>query len=134
MVFSATFNNISVISWRSVLLVEETEVPGENHWTVPSHCQTVSHNVVSSTPCHEWGLNSQCWKWLDLSVHYNTLLVNIHDFIRNKNGCKKFTRKSKMSLNNEGLTAEHIYWNFIFCFQISGRIFPSGWRSRSWLE
>jgi hypothetical protein len=26
-----TFNNISVISWRSVLLVEETWVPGENH-------------------------------------------------------------------------------------------------------
>jgi hypothetical protein len=26
-----TFNNISVISWWSVLLVEETEVPGENH-------------------------------------------------------------------------------------------------------
>ena len=29
--FSATFNNISVISWRSVLLVEETGGPGENH-------------------------------------------------------------------------------------------------------
>jgi len=29
--FNATFNNISVISWRSVLLVEETGVPGENH-------------------------------------------------------------------------------------------------------
>jgi hypothetical protein len=29
MVFYATFNNISVISWRSVLLVEETGVPGE---------------------------------------------------------------------------------------------------------
>ena len=28
LVFNATFNNISVISWRSVLLVEET---GENH-------------------------------------------------------------------------------------------------------
>ena len=27
MVFNATFNNISVISWRSVLLVEETEYP-----------------------------------------------------------------------------------------------------------
>ena len=26
MVFNATFNNISVISWRSVLLVEETGV------------------------------------------------------------------------------------------------------------
>ena len=30
MVFNVTFNNISVISWRSLLLVEETEVPGEN--------------------------------------------------------------------------------------------------------
>jgi hypothetical protein len=29
MVFNVTFNNISVISWRSVLLVEETGVPGE---------------------------------------------------------------------------------------------------------
>ena len=28
-VFNATFNNISVISWRSVLLVEETGIPGE---------------------------------------------------------------------------------------------------------
>jgi len=27
MVFNATFNNISVISWRSVLLVEELEYP-----------------------------------------------------------------------------------------------------------
>ena len=31
MVFNATFHNISVISWRSVLLGEETGVPGENH-------------------------------------------------------------------------------------------------------
>jgi len=30
MVFNATFNNISVILWWSVLLVEETGVPGEN--------------------------------------------------------------------------------------------------------
>jgi len=34
---NATFNNISVISWRSVLLVEETGVPGENHRPVASH-------------------------------------------------------------------------------------------------
>ena len=33
-VFNATFNNISVISWRPVLLVEET---GENQRTVTSH-------------------------------------------------------------------------------------------------
>ena len=30
-VFNATFNYISVISWQSVLLVEETGVPEENH-------------------------------------------------------------------------------------------------------
>jgi len=37
MVFNATFDNISAISWRLVLLVEETEVPGENHRPVASH-------------------------------------------------------------------------------------------------
>jgi hypothetical protein len=51
-----TFNNISAISWRSVLLVEET---GENHRPAASHSQTLSHNVVTSTPRHEQGLNSQ---------------------------------------------------------------------------
>jgi len=37
MVFNATVNHISVISWRSVLLVEETEVPGEKHRPVACH-------------------------------------------------------------------------------------------------
>jgi hypothetical protein len=38
MVFNATSNNISVISWwPSVLLVEGTRVPGENHRPVASH-------------------------------------------------------------------------------------------------
>ena len=50
MVFNATFNNISVISWRSVLLVEQTGVPGENHGPVAINRQTLSHNVVSNTP------------------------------------------------------------------------------------
>ena len=50
MVFNATFNNSSVISWQSVLLVEETRVLTENHWPTTSHWQTLSHIVVSSTP------------------------------------------------------------------------------------
>jgi hypothetical protein len=50
MVFNATFNKISSISWQSVSLVEETGVPGENHWPAASHWQIFSHNVVSSTP------------------------------------------------------------------------------------
>jgi hypothetical protein len=37
MVFNATFKNISAILWQSVLLVEETGRPGENHQPVASH-------------------------------------------------------------------------------------------------
>ena len=37
MVINTTFSNISVISLWSVLLVEETGVPGENHPPVASH-------------------------------------------------------------------------------------------------
>jgi hypothetical protein len=46
MVFNANFNNISVIPWQSVLLVDETVVPGENHQPVASHFITLSHSVV----------------------------------------------------------------------------------------
>ena len=46
MVFNTTFNNISVISWWSVLLVEETGGPRENHRPVASDWETLSHNVV----------------------------------------------------------------------------------------
>ena len=37
MVFNSTFNNISVISLMSALLVEETGGPGENHRPDASH-------------------------------------------------------------------------------------------------
>ena len=37
MVFDAIFSNILVLSWQSVLLVEETGVPGENHRPLASH-------------------------------------------------------------------------------------------------
>ena len=51
---NATFNNISVISWRSVLLVEETGVPVENHRSGESHRQTLSHfnaNLIKKNIC-----------------------------------------------------------------------------------
>ena len=53
MVFNASLSNASVISWRSVLLVEETRVHEENHRL------TLLHNAVLSTPRHERGSNSQ---------------------------------------------------------------------------
>jgi len=37
--------------WWLVLLVKKT---GENHQPTASHWQTLSHNVLSSTPNHEW--------------------------------------------------------------------------------
>ena len=42
MVFNTTFNNISATSQQSVLLVEETEVPRENHRPAASQWQTLS--------------------------------------------------------------------------------------------
>jgi hypothetical protein len=58
MVFNATFNNISVILWRLVLLVEETGVPGENQINVLRYnCElkvcphiTVSKGDISLRP------------------------------------------------------------------------------------
>jgi hypothetical protein len=37
MVLNATFNTNSIISWRSVLLVEETRVHGENYRPAANH-------------------------------------------------------------------------------------------------
>jgi len=49
-VFNATFNSISAISWRSVWLGEETGVPRETT-DLPQFTNKLSHNVVSSTSC-----------------------------------------------------------------------------------
>ena len=54
MVFNATFNNISVMSWCSVSLVEES---AEHHRPIAR--QILSHNVVLSTPHRERDSNSQ---------------------------------------------------------------------------
>jgi hypothetical protein len=74
MVINATFNNILIISWRSVLLVEEPRVPGENHWPASSHWQMFSHNVLSRTPRPERDSNSQrfifiCTKYVKSTPH-----------------------------------------------------------------
>jgi hypothetical protein len=65
MVFNATFNNISIILWRSVLLEKETGVPRGNFRPAASHWQTWSHNVVASTPHYE-----QDWK-----LEFTTLML-----------------------------------------------------------
>ena len=50
LVLDVTFNNISVVSCWLFLLVDETV---EKHRSAESHWQTLSQNVLLSTPCHE---------------------------------------------------------------------------------
>ena len=77
MVFNTTFNNISVISWGSVLLVEEIRVTRENHRPIASQGQTLSQNVVSSTPLHEGCLNSQQNRRVRIIVFNATFLDSL---------------------------------------------------------
>ena len=50
---NATFNKISVISsWSDSMVEETTDLSQVTD-------KLLSHNVVSSTPHHEWGSNSQ---------------------------------------------------------------------------
>jgi hypothetical protein len=62
MVFNATFSNISVISWRSVLIGWGNGGPGE-HRPAASHRRTLSHNAVSSTPRPDRDSKSQHQWW-----------------------------------------------------------------------
>jgi hypothetical protein len=56
MVFNATFNNISAISCRSVLLVEETRVPLENyrHDIAEILLKKVALNTIKQTNNMPW--------------------------------------------------------------------------------
>ena len=50
-VLNATFSNISAISWRPVLVVEEDGVPGESHLWLPVEC-TLFFNLQSRARTH----------------------------------------------------------------------------------
>jgi len=58
MVFSVTFNSISAILWRSLLMVEEAGVPRENHRPAASHRQAFSHKGVWSMSCLSSGIRT----------------------------------------------------------------------------
>ena len=53
-VFNATFTKMSVISWRSRLLVEETGSPEKTTGMSQVTKQSSSHKIVSSTPHRKW--------------------------------------------------------------------------------
>ena len=69
MVINATFNNISIISWRSTLWVEENGGTREKHRPVASNYQALSHNIVPSTFRLELDTNSQLKWWYTLITY-----------------------------------------------------------------
>ena len=83
-VCNATFNNISVISLWSVLLVEETS---ENHWPVSSHWQTLSlikihanMKIVTSELKFPW--------WCEIKYH-GFIIIHVIAFFMNFAGIMK---------------------------------------------
>ena len=80
--FNTTFSNISATSWWSVLVVEEAGVHGENHRTVASHWQTLSYNVVSSTPKEDWLIDFWCLTPLSaiFQIHHTFLIFDMFMF------------------------------------------------------
>jgi hypothetical protein len=115
MAFNTTFNNISVLSWQSILLMEETRIPGENHRPVASQV----------TGCTQYNI---MWYWI-LSVTWlatgrwfspGILVSSI-----NKIDCHDKTEiLLKVVLNAINLTSHfHIFilWG-ILCDEISQKI------------
>jgi hypothetical protein len=70
MVFNATFNNISVLSWRQVLSVKETGVPGENHWPVSSVDELSSARIWQHKLCATYSADVNINNRLPIKVCY----------------------------------------------------------------
>jgi hypothetical protein len=101
MVYNTTFNNISVISWQSIWLLEETWVPRENHQPTASHWQTSSHNVALSTP-HLRGIRN-----------YNAVkeIRKLKSQDNRTSECLKFTGLNRISLVRQKNLKREIRWN-----------------------
>jgi hypothetical protein len=56
LMFNATFNNISGISWRPVVVVEEARLPGENHrpWASTVKIYHLRLRVDCTLYCHHF--------------------------------------------------------------------------------
>ena len=78
MVFNATFNNILAISWRSVLLMEES---GETHRPVASQGLTLSHNVASNTLAMKGVSNRHCNYTGSCKFYYHTITSTTSPFV-----------------------------------------------------
>ena len=102
-VFTDTFNNILIISWRSVLLVEETGVPGENHRPAASHWQTLKITECSfKYISHEQDSNSQLqwWQALIAQVVVNPTII--------------WPRRSLLRFSSHNNVLKKHIWSYLF--------------------
>jgi hypothetical protein len=72
MMLNTTFNNISVIMWRTVLLVEETGIPGENHPCEEIRLEIQIKNFLQKLNLNEISLVVIVWQ-LDLQLHMQSV-------------------------------------------------------------
>ena len=74
--------------------MEETKVPGENHRPVACHWQTLSHNVVSSTPCLSGNQTRTVYKYKEPNkslIRKENLQITQMDFYKLKSPSSQWT-------------------------------------------
>jgi hypothetical protein len=116
MLFNVSFNNISIISWRSVLLAEETGVPGENHRPVASHWQFY-HIMLYRVHL--------AWAGFELA----TLVVKGTDYI---GSCKSNYHPITTTTATPNHKNNHTWCNIIWTMRWKTKIKDHNWRL-TWL-
>ena len=127
MVFNATFNNISVISWQSVLLMEETGVCWENHQPAASRWQTLSHIYMLYRVHLAWAefelttlvvIGTNSMGSCKSNYHTNTTMTGPY-FV---NSCSIHTQMENLSMSMEifniHLTQNNVIYIFLFLISL----------------
>ena len=79
--YNVTLNNISVISWRSVLLVEETGVSGENHRPiVNSLTNFITYCCIEYTSPERPRLSLICCYYHNTMFLYRNIQFKLYNF------------------------------------------------------